>query len=436
MADLAERGIPADRSGRGARSTRSSRPRTRPGRDVVETIDIGGVTLLRAAAKNVRDVIVLSTTRAVRRGARRARGAGGLPRALRLTWARAAFARTARYDAAIAAERSRARSSRRRAAAPPATWVRGFERARRLRYGENPHQPAALYAAAGAGAGIVDAVREGKELSYNNLLDLDAAIALVREFAGPACVIVKHNEPCGVGRGARAFEAFERAFEADALSAFGGIVAFNVAVDAETATALAKPFLECVAAPSFAPAALDTLRVEEEPPARARARAASPARWEARALGAGDCSSRARARTRPASSSRWRPGARRTPEEMEALLFAWTVVAARALERDRARARRRTLGVGSGQTSRVDAVDVALMKARRVGPRHAGRGARDRRVLPVRRQRRARRAPRGSRPRSSPAARCATRSRWPRATRRASRWCSPVAGCSGTRGSD
>ena len=346
----------------------------------VETVDVGGVTLLRAAAKNVRDVAVLSDPRQYEACAAALATHGGVPWELRRDWARAAFERTARYDAAIAAAYA-VRAGAEDAAAgrpsdgPPATWVAAYRRARMLRYGENPHQDAALYVdarTAGApGGGAFDAVVEGKELSYNNLLDLEAANALVAEFVGPACVVVKHNEPAGVARGATPTEAFERAFEADALSAFGGVVAFNVEVDRDAAAALAGPFLECVAAPSFAKAALEVLAAKKN--LRLVRAAPRPAgeRFEARAVGRGLLVQGERPDA-PALQlsvvSRRAP----TPAEMEALLFAWTVAGRARSNAIVVAAAERTLGIGSGQTSRIDAVHVALMKARRAGHDTAG----------------------------------------------------------------
>ncbi len=366
MADLAAREIPAFDLVVCTLYPFEALPADAPWGQVIETIDIGGVTLLRAAAKNAEDVAVLSSPAQYDDALAALEAHGGLPRALRLGWAQAAFERTALYDAAIAARFARANAGEEL----PGAWVRGYRRARTLRYGENPHQDAALYTGAGSGAHVVDAVLEGKELSYNNLVDLDAAVALVSEFTGPACVVVKHNEPAGVGLGARALDAFTRAFEADALSAFGGVVAFNVEVDAATAEALAKPFLECVAAPSFAPAALDTLRAKKNL-RLVRAHAPAPARWEARALGDGLLVQGVRA---GAPGLKLEVVTRRapTPEEMEAMLFAWTVVGrARSNAIVIARAQQ-TLGVGSGQTSRIDAVEVALLKARRSGHDTAG----------------------------------------------------------------
>jgi phosphoribosylaminoimidazolecarboxamide formyltransferase/IMP cyclohydrolase len=228
---------------------------------------------------------------------------------------------------------------------------------------------------------------EGKELSYNNLLDLDAAMALVSEFPGPACAVVKHNEPAGVGLGKNPLEAFTRAFEGDSLSAFGGVVAFNCEVDADTAEALARPFLECVSAPSFAPRALQVLAAKKNlrlvatsPTAAGGAggaggagapSASSASQWRARAV-EGGILLQADDPTAPPMGLSVATRRAPTPAEMEALLFAWTVVAhARSNAIVIARAGR-TLGVGSGQTSRIDAVEVALLKARRAGHDLAG----------------------------------------------------------------
>ncbi|MGH7725476.1 MAG: bifunctional phosphoribosylaminoimidazolecarboxamide formyltransferase/IMP cyclohydrolase [Candidatus Eiseniibacteriota bacterium] len=355
--------------------------------EAVEKIDVGGVTLLRAAAKNVRDVAVLSSPAQYGEALEALSAHGGIPARLRSRWARAAFERTASYDSAISGW-MRAQDARATDEAPE-LWLEVHRRVRTLRYGENPHQQAALYARASGATGATGAtgtsraelLLEGKELSYNNLLDLDAAMALVGEFPGPACAIVKHNEPAGVGLGANPLEAFTRAFEADSLSAFGGVVAFNCEVDAEAAEALARPFLECVAAPSFAPRALQVLaakknlRLVATSPTAASAAggagASTAPQWHARAVEGGLLLQADDPKAPPMGLS---VATRRapTPAEMEALLFAWTVVAhARSNAIVIARAGR-TLGVGSGQTSRIDAVEVALLKARRAGHDLAG----------------------------------------------------------------
>jgi phosphoribosylaminoimidazolecarboxamide formyltransferase/IMP cyclohydrolase len=255
---------------------------------------------------------------------------------------------------------------------PPALHVLALERARGLRYGENPHQPAALYARAGRRA-TLDAWREGKELSYNNLLDLEAAVTLAWRFAEPACVIVKHGQPCGAACAATPLAAFEAALRADELSAFGGVVAFNRPVDGPTAAALGKLFVECVAAPEFETAAEEALKAKKSLRAlrltAEQLRSSDP--WTLRPVGDWALLQREPAGPVPA----WRAVTRRVPteDELAALRFAWEVVAA-ARSNAVVLARGTALvGLGSGQTSRVDAVDVALMKARRAG--HDVRGA-------------------------------------------------------------
>lgn len=340
----------------------------------VEEIDIGGVALLRAAAKNFADVTVVHDP-AQYDAVLNALRSGGSTLDQRRAWALAAFARTARYDAAIAGElgrRAAGETDAERATDPPDLHVVALERVRGLRYGENPHQEAGLYARIGDHAAL-RAQHEGKELSYNNLLDVEAAVRLVWRFQQPACVIVKHNQPCGAASAERLADAYAKALAGDEQSAYGGIVAFNRPLDGETATALARQYVECVAAPEFAPEAdtafkskknLRVLRLALEDVA-----AAEP--WEVRFAGRWallQCEPRTQA-------PEWKAVTSRTPraEELAALRFAWEVVAvarsnAIAIARDTA-----LIGLGSGQTSRVDAVDVALMKARRSG--HATEGA-------------------------------------------------------------
>jgi len=327
----------------------------------VEEIDIGGVALLRAAAKNCADVIVVHDPSQYAEVL--AALEAGVTAAQRRAWAAATFARTARYDGAIAADLGR-RGAAPEAEALPARVDLALTRVRPLRYGENPHQQAALYARSGATGGL-HATREGKALSYNNLLDLEAAVRLAGRFERPACVIVKHNEPCGVAVAESPSEAYDAAFAADALSAFGGIVAFNRPLDGGTAAHVAKQFVECVAAPEVSAAAREALaskknlRVVEvsaadvAPPGALALRLVGP--W---ALVQSDD---------PAPPPEWRVVTRRAPGDLEmaALRFAWEVCAA-ARSNAIAIARGEALiGLGSGQTSRVDAVDLALMKAKR-----------------------------------------------------------------------
>jgi phosphoribosylaminoimidazolecarboxamide formyltransferase/IMP cyclohydrolase len=325
----------------------------------VEEIDIGGVALLRAAAKNHRDVVVVHDPSQYGE-VLAALEAGATPEQRRV-WAMRAFARTARYDAAIAGD-----LARRAGEDAPPVHVLALEKARGLRYGENPHQRAALYARAGQG-GALAAWREGKELSYNNLLDLEAAVSLVGRFESPACVIVKHSQPCGAACAAAPAEAWDAALGSDELSAYGGIAAFNRTLDGETAARVGRRFIECVAAPDFTPEAEAALRAKKS--LRALRLAAEDVRvadpWSVRLVGKWGLLEA----DSPGAPPEWRVVTERAPTaaELRALRFAWEVAAA-ARSNAIALARGTALvGLGSGQTSRVDAVDVALMKAKRAG---------------------------------------------------------------------
>jgi phosphoribosylaminoimidazolecarboxamide formyltransferase/IMP cyclohydrolase len=335
--------------------------------EAVEEIDIGGVALLRAAAKNYADVVVIHDP-AQYGEILREMESGGPSLEQRRALALKTFARTARYDAAIAADLGRRVATDE----PPPVHVVALQRVRTLRYGENPHQVAALYAQAGE-SGALHAEREGKELSYNNLLDLHSAVTLAGELLGPACVIVKHNEPCGVAMASTTYDAYLQALATDELSAFGGIVAFNRPLDADTAAALAKQFVEVVAAPDFAPEVEQVLRARKNLRVVriAPADLATGSPWHVRLLGPWGLLQRDAGHAAP----EWRTVTKRAASaaELEGLHFAWTVVAhARANAIVLARGTR-LVGLGSGQTSRVDAVDLALGKARRAG--HDVKGA-------------------------------------------------------------
>lgn len=328
---------------------------------MIEEIDIGGVALLRGAAKNHEGVIVLHDV------AQYAEVLEALGRGVtvedRRRWALATFARTARYDGAIAAEIARRMGA---PADPPAVHALVLERARTLRYGENPHQGAALYARGGT-LRALDAWREGKELSYNNLLDLEAAVSLVWRFERPACVIVKHNQPCGVACADLLEDAYSLARDADALSSFGGIVAFNRPLDAATARALGDQFVECIAFPDIEHEADAALRGKKNVRlvklTAADLACADP--WGVKLVGPWALLQR----EAPGAPPPWRTVSRREPDEDErtALLFAWEVCAAARSNAIVLARGEELIGIGSGQTSRVDAVDVALLKARRAG---------------------------------------------------------------------
>ncbi|WP_216913642.1 MULTISPECIES: bifunctional phosphoribosylaminoimidazolecarboxamide formyltransferase/IMP cyclohydrolase [unclassified Synechococcus] len=337
----------------------------------IETIDIGGPAMVRAAAKNHADVAVLTDPDQYP-AFLEALAAGQVDGSLRRRLALAAFAHTAAYDAAIA------------------TWIDGrladepgqplrLELPLRqvLRYGENPHQGARWFGEAGVGWGAARQL-QGKELSYNNLIDLEAALTTVAAFgygagAEPAAVVIKHTNPCGVAIGADTAEALLRALDADRVSAFGGIVALNGPVDRAAADHLAGLFLECVVAPSFSEearqrlAAKTNLRLLELDPG---AVAGAAGALQLRSVLGGVLAQQAD--DGPADPDAWQVVSERQPsaQEWQDLRFAWQVVRhvrsnAILVARDG-----RTLGVGAGQMNRVGSARLALEAA---GP--AARGA-------------------------------------------------------------
>jgi len=326
--------------------------------DVIEKIDIGGPTMVRAAAKNFESVgIVVSSARygdvldEIRRE-------GGLTRELRRSLAAEAFAHTAAYDAAVAGWFGAADD------ALPEFVGLAYEKLEDLRYGENPHQRGALYAeAAGPGPlGGAEVVIAGKEMSFNNWLDLDAAYALAAVFEEPAAVIVKHNNPCGAAVGGTLADAYGRAFESDTISAFGGIVAFNREAGEEAARAMADVFTEVVVAPAFTEAALAAFG-ERKSLRVVRAPLPSGGGLDIRVLPGG-----ALVQDRDGVSERREDmevvsDREPTEDEWRDLLFAWTVAMrvksnAIVFARDLA-----TVGVGAGQMSRVDSSFLAVRKA-------------------------------------------------------------------------
>ncbi len=225
--------------------------------DLIEQIDIGGPSLVRAAAKNFRDVlVVVSPSDYRRRCSPNSIASGARSPAFRFELARRAFAHTGAYDTAIASTLAEVTVDgdefRREAASAPLApdhLVVDAHKLRDLRYGENPHQPAAWYALSPATGLGAPSVLQGKELSFTNLLDLDAAARIVLEFDEPAAAVIKHTNPCGVATGATIAEAYVRAREADALAAFGGIIGLNRPIDEDTARAIVATFIEAVIAP-------------------------------------------------------------------------------------------------------------------------------------------------------------------------------------------
>src|SRR5713226_3723020 len=226
--------------------------------DLIENIDIGGPAMMSSAAKNIESVTVVTDQGDFERVAGEIESAGETTLATRLELARKVFATTSRYDGMITTELERlsAGSGRVALGVKPALPERvhfALRRHQELRYGENPHQAAALYVPAGrAPEGLAAAKQlQGKELSYNNLVDLEASRSLAAEFKNPAAVIIKHNNPCGTAEQVTLLDAYLKAYACDPISAFGGVLAFNRIVDAATAEEVAKLFVECIAAPDF-----------------------------------------------------------------------------------------------------------------------------------------------------------------------------------------
>jgi phosphoribosylaminoimidazolecarboxamide formyltransferase/IMP cyclohydrolase len=337
--------------------------------EIVENIDIGGPSMIRAAAKNYHDAAIVVDPGQYDAVLTELRDGGGiLSSATHERLAAAAFERTAAYDQAIAAY-----FARRNQQGPfPKTLMLRFDRKQLLRYGENPHQPAAFYIEPGIARPTVATaeILHGKELSYNNLLDLDSALSLVREFAAPAAVVLKHNNPCGAATATSLDKAFEAAYEGDPLSAFGGILGFNRSVDAATATQVTEPnrFIECIIAPGFSDEAfqilttrrkwgsnLRLLRVGDFGPAEQTLdyrRVDGGLLVQSRDAG-GDDFAQSKVVTKRAP----------TPEERVDLDFAWRVCKHVKSNAIVLASNSQVVGVGAGQMSRVDSVQISIRKA-------------------------------------------------------------------------
>ena len=338
--------------------------------EVIENIDIGGPSMVRSAAKNFSDVaIVTSVADYASLTEELAANKGSLTRATRWRLAKAAFAVTAAYDAGIASALESIEAPEGKAVFKtdelPQT-VRVIDPlAQTLRYGENPHQKAALYVD-GSGKGVAAAEQlQGKELSYNNLVDLDACWELASEFDEPAVAIIKHTNPCGASTGATVMEAYKRALEADPVSAFGGVIGINREVDGAAAEEIAKLFVEAIVAPSFTAEALarfgakKNLRLVKIDPADTKR--------VLKQVSGGLLVQDADRLKISEADLKVATGRTPTAEEMRALLFAWRVckhVKSNAIVYARfAEGHGQTVGVGAGQMSRVDAAKFGAMKA-------------------------------------------------------------------------
>jgi phosphoribosylaminoimidazolecarboxamide formyltransferase / IMP cyclohydrolase len=328
--------------------------------DVIEKIDIGGPAMVRAAAKNFASVGVVVSPSRYGEVLDAIGTEGGLSLEMRRALAAEAFAHTAAYDAAVAAWFASDD------AAMPAFVGLVFDKVTDLRYGENPHQRGALYRGAG-GPGVLrgaEVLVEGKEMSFNNWLDVDAALTLAAdlESLGPAAVIVKHNNPCGAAVRETLASSYASAFESDSVSAFGGIVAFGREVDEDAARAMAEVFTEVVVAPSFTGAALAAF-AERKSLRVVRAPLPEPGGLDVRVLPGGALVQDADAAPESAADLEVASTRRPTDDEWRDLRFAWVVsmrVKSNAIVFARELA---TVGVGAGQMSRVDASVLAVRKA-------------------------------------------------------------------------
>jgi phosphoribosylaminoimidazolecarboxamide formyltransferase/IMP cyclohydrolase len=337
-----------------------------PFEEVIENIDIGGPAMIRSASKNHERVAVVVDPADYERVIAELTSAGEVSAALRFELARKAFAHTAAYDGAIASYLGR--QGEPEAAELPETLHPALRRERLLRYGENPHQKAAFYSLEGApGPSLARAqVLQGKELSYNNLLDLDAALKLCAEFSAPAAVIIKHTNPCGVALSAEGVaDAYRRARETDPVSAFGGIVALNRPVEVDLARDMAETFLECVIAPDYTADALAALSVKKGL-RLLKTPIAGPesGTLEMRSVSGGVLVQTSDASTSTAQAARAVSERPPTAQELDDLDFAWRVAKHVKSNAIVFAAGGRTLGVGAGQMSRVDSVKIAISKAR------------------------------------------------------------------------
>jgi phosphoribosylaminoimidazolecarboxamide formyltransferase / IMP cyclohydrolase len=333
--------------------------------ELIENIDIGGPSMIRSAAKNFQDVAVVTSPSDYDQIAEELGRSGVLSSATRWRLAQKAFATTAAYDSAIASTLERVSANGRfefhEESGFPQSLRLSFNKAMDLRYGENPHQKAAMYSD-GSGKGVANGRQiQGKELSYNNIVDLQAAWDLAQEFEEPVCAIIKHTNPAGTATGKTLLEAYKKALECDPVSAFGGVIGVNRPVDGATAEEMAKLFLEVIAASSFDEAAKakfatkKNLRLVEVDDVRQK--------WVLKNVSGGILLQDAD--VRPLTESDLKVVSKRppTPEEKRALLFAWKVckhVKSNAIVYAR---EGQTVGVGAGQMSRVDSCKIGAMKA-------------------------------------------------------------------------
>ncbi len=336
--------------------------------EAIENIDIGGPTMVRAAAKNHQFVTVVTSSEQYSPVLEQIQKTGSTTLQLRQSLARDAFSMTAQYDTAI----SRYFIDQLDGDQFPTSLLLKYQRSNVLRYGENPHQQAAVYVDAKSGGPSVLTARQlnGKELSYNNLLDLDSALGIVRAFERPSVAVIKHNNPCGAAVADQTVDALRKGMEGDPLSAFGSVIGFNRPVDAASAEVLATPglFVEAIVAPAFEPEALKILTTKPKWGVNVRllhvgALEGKPSRWTLRPLEGGTLLQEADVQRDPEDQWSVVTEKKPAPELMSDLRFAWEIVRfvksnAIVLCKDEM-----LLGAGAGQMSRVDSVEISIRKA-------------------------------------------------------------------------
>ncbi|MDH7479195.1 MAG: bifunctional phosphoribosylaminoimidazolecarboxamide formyltransferase/IMP cyclohydrolase [Syntrophomonadaceae bacterium] len=340
----------------------------RPGvsqEEAVENIDIGGPALIRAAAKNFEHVVVVVNPRHYSDILYRLQQPGGLPLSYRLQLAQEAFQHTSDYDQRISGyllEQLNGGMTAGKGLAFPQRFLLIGEKAFDLRYGENPHQQAAFYHySRPVGSGFRQL--HGRELSFNNLVDLQSAWALVQEFKAPASAIIKHTNPCGVAEGSSPEEAYRRSLEADPVSAYGGIVALNRTVDREVAIQMSQIFLEVIAAPGFTPEALELLRQKKNLRLMELSDEASLPELEIKTVPGGFLVQEADRETFDRLRAQVVTKEEPNTEDWEELSFAWKVAKHVKSNAIVVSCRRQVLGVGAGQMNRVGSVRLALEQA-------------------------------------------------------------------------
>jgi len=333
--------------------------------EIIENIDIGGPSMVRSAAKNFHDVAIVTSPSdysAIAEEMKKSDGSLSLETKWQL--AKKAFATTAAYDSAIAStlpSLSPNGAAPKAEAAFPDSLRISLGKVMDLRYGENPHQKAAMYSD-GSGRGVANGKQlQGKELSFNNIVDMQAAWDLAQEFEEPVCAIIKHTNPAGTATGKNLVEAYKKALEADPVSAFGGVIGVNRPIDGAAAEEMAKLFLEVIAAPSFDAAAKEKFAAKKN--LRLVEVAKSNDKWVMKHVSGGMLAQDVDARPLTPADLKVVTERKPTDEEMRAMLFAWKVckhVKSNAIlyARDG-----QTVGVGAGQMSRVDSCRIGAMKA-------------------------------------------------------------------------